>query len=637
MTQKTSYFDTQDMVNTNETLVAAKAVESTPMYLNPNFMYQAGAYAVPTQSAATPSTPPEPVSEPTYAKTNANFGVMRHVEPVRDHFINARLTIESLRKIATESPGTDRSLLERVEAYLEKHMGDGYTTLLHELGVEIRAKDDVMLKAMTSESAKVEARFFKKTLPKLGESTRISLGDVVDKPGEVKEIEVAHNPHSALFATGMVVADDIRTMEALRLALVKVRRRQQQMIEKQQAQLAAMEGRIKSERAHLNVLAGKRLDTVDDYAVAQRLLAEHWQEVEEAWTERQRIIDSNVGLYYVRVRETPLSRTLPDPLDLRPGSASDLAPGCPNRTGPLAEELQPFMETLLDIPAADWTALHPLANLLPGRSQLESMVLKRRQRLKLRLNQPIAPATAGQPTLSLLLQHHQSLVQAIAARPFAMTALRDMQTQGHQILALEDLFACMVPALRDPAVQLHQHLTAAACCLLSRLRTVTPSLRLTWAGLTDDDQLPVESPERWPGLEKAEADDFNAIRTLVELIGWWFRQLDVDAIGDSRTLMRNVIRACLLLAASDDPAQLLHGQLRSLPTRFLAGEMLRLTLNREPAPGNMLQLLDEEQLVIGMLRVEDHDNNGTLASIVSITNPNAALTLAMRVSGQRDG
>jgi len=425
-------------------------------------------------------------------------------------------------------------------------------------------------------------------------------------------------------------------MEALRLALVKVRRRQQQTMERQQAQLAAMEGRFKSEQANLTALAGKRLETVDDYAVAQRLLAEHWQEVEAAWTERQRIIDSNLGLYYVRVRETPLSRTLPDPLDLRPGSADDLVPGCPNRTGPLADDLQPFMEALQDIPAADWAALRPLENLLPGRSQLESMVLKRRKRLQLRLNQPIAAVTAAQPTLSLMLQQHQSMVQAVAAKPFAMTALRDMQQQGHQILALEDMFACLVPALRDPAVQLHQRLTSAACCLLSLLRGVTPSLRLTWAGLTDDDHLPVESPERWPGLEKAEADDFNAIRTLVELIGWWFRQLDADATSDSRTLMRNVIRACLLLAVGDDPEQLLHGQLKSLPTRFLAGEMLRLDLNREPAPGNLLQLLDEEQRVIGMLRVEDHDNNGTLASIVSITNPNVALTLLMRVSGQRD-
>ena len=81
-------------------------------------------------------------------------------------------------------------------------------------------------------------------------------------------------------------------------------------------------------------------------------------------------------------------------------------------------------------------------------------------------------------------------------------------------------------------------------------------------------------------------DDFNAIRTLVELVDWCFHQLDSDAAGDSRMTMRQFIHACVLLAASDGPQQLLQGQLQSLPTRFRPGELLRLNLNREPATGN---------------------------------------------------
>lgn len=631
MTLKLSDLAAMNMANSTELQAAAKAVDAaTPISLNPDFglgRYQAG---------ATPATPPEPVSEPTYAKANANFGVMRQVEPVRDHFINARLTLEALRQVASTAPGTGKSLLLRLEAYLERHLGDDYATLLNELGVSIRAKADDTRKAWRDESAKVEGRFFKKALPKLGQSTRIALGDIVEKPGEVKEIDVAHNTHSALFATGVVLADDIRTMEALRHALVTVRRRQQQALAQKQAQVAALIGRIKAERAILNTLAAKRSETMGDYAVAQRLLAEHWQAIEAVWAARQRIIDSNLGLYYARVRETPLSRSLPDPLALRPGSADDLAPGCPARTGPLAEGLRPFMAMLLDIPAADWGVLHNLANLLPGRSQLEPMVVQRRQRLQVRLSQAVATVAIGQP-LTSLLAHHQAMAQAIAAQPFSMAALRKMQGQAHQILALEDLVVCPVPALRNAAIELHQRLEAAAGCLLSLLRTIKPSLRLAWAGLTDDDHLPVESPERWPGLEQAEADDFTSIRTVVELVGWCFRQLTTEASGDSRTAMRNLIRACLLLAVGDDPEQLLHGKLSSLPSRLQPGERLRLALNREPAPGDLLQLLDEEQRVIGVLRVEDHDSNGTLASIVSIINPNATLSLAMRISGQKDG
>ncbi len=616
MAQK--FFGVADMQELKLTPVENNAplLMSAAAYNPGIFQYQAGPY-FPAQPAA-PAAPTEPVSEPTYAKASAKFGTMRQIEPIRDHFINARINLEALRDIATKAPGTGKSLIARVEEYLQKQLGVGYTALVNELGV----------------TADENGGFLKKPLPKLGGSFTIPFDDISDKTGGVSNLTVTHNTHSALFATGMVMTDDIRTMEALRFALVKVRRQQQQKLEKKQAELAELAVRITNENSTLKGLEAKRSELLDDYAVAQRLLAEHWQEVEQKWAERKRIIESNLGLYYVRVRETPLSRTLPDPLDLRPGSADDLAPGCPNRATPLAEELLPFMATLLDIPAADWTLLSGLSNQLPGRIPLEQMVLRRRQIIEVKLRQPAAP-TGLQPTLFGMLQNHLVMQQTIAAKPFAITALREMQQQGHKILALEDLLASPIPALREPANQLHQRLNAAAGCLLSGLRAIKPSIRLAWADLADDNRLAVESPERWPNLARAEADDFNNIRTLVELVRWWFRQLDSDASGDSRTAMGNFVRACLLLAASDDPQQLLQGQLKSLPSRFRPGELLRLDLNREPAAGNLLQLLDDKQQVIATVRVEDHDSRGTLASIATIINPNISLTLEMRVTGLR--
>ncbi|MBI1904703.1 MAG: hypothetical protein HYS20_00430 [Rhodocyclales bacterium] len=572
---------------------------------------------------ATSATPAEPVSKPTFAMAEDNFGTMRHVEPIRDHFIYARNNIETLREIITNTL-TGKSLLTRVEEFLDKHNKDyDYKSTLNELGISILSQNDESLKGITDPNRIIRDRFFRKTLPNIG-------ADLVTTSGN----KIPHNAHSALFATGTVMTDDIRTMEALRHALVKLRRKHQQDLEKKQAELEDLNERIAEECTTLKGLEEKRSETLDDYAVAQRLLAEHWQEVEQAYAERKQIIESNVGLYYVRVRETPLSRTLPDPLDLRPGDASDLVPGCHSLPTPLAEELLPFMETVLDIPASDWTALSKLSSHLPGRIHLEQMVLKRRQRIQIKLKTPAIP-TVSHPTLTTLLFNHQAMVQSIAAKPFAVAALRDMQQEGHKILALEDLLASPIPALRDPASQLHQRLNAAAGCLLSRLRTIKPSIRLAWADLADDNRLVVESPERWPHLENAEGDDFNNIRTLIELLGWWFRQLDGDASGDSRTAMRNFVRACLLLSASDDPQQLLQGQLKSLPTRFRPGELLRLDLNREPAPGNLLQLMDDKQQVIATVRVEDHDNNGTLASIATVINPNIPPTSAMRVTGQR--
>ncbi len=628
--------------------VAKGSAETPQLMLNPNInfgMYQSVPYIVPAQTveSVAPTTPPEPVSEPTYAKTSENFGVMRHLEPVRDHLINTNITLEKLRLFAAESQGSGEPLLLRVEAYLKKHYGE-YRALMEELGITPLGKDDqtyANLKyavidkslAVSDKTKMVSARFFKKTVPKIGESTEISLGDIISKPEELGRVTVAHNTHSALFAAGTVMTDDIRTMEALRHALVTVRRNQQLEIGKKQAELEELKTHIARERSTLDALEASRGETLDDYAVAQHLLAEHWQEVEQAYAERTRIIENNTGLYYVRVRETPLSRSLPDPLDLRPGTSDDLVPGCPVLATPLARELMPFMAMLLDIPAADWAMLNGLSGHLPGRAQLEEMVVKRRQNIEIKLRQ--APVImAGNPALGTLLQNHQAMVQSIAARPLALTALRDMQKQGHRILALDDLLASPIPALRDPAGLLHQRLTAAGGCLLSRLRAVKPSIRLAWAGLAENNRLNIEKPELWPQLAQAEADGFNAIRTLVELVGWWFRQLDANASGDSRTAMRNFIRACLLLSSGDNPRQLLQGQLQSLPTRFRPGELLRLNLNREPAAGNLLHLLDDRQQVVALMRVEDHDSNGTLASIVTVIKPNSSLTLSMRVTGQ---
>lgn len=614
---------------TKETFIEAEASSPLVMNMQPSYSYgmlpQAG-YAT-YASPAIPTAPVEPVSEPTYKKATENFGTMRHVEPIRDHLINARIAFESLREFATKAPGTGKPLLERVENYLKSHMKAGeYEKLMSEQGVGLGSTTGENI------TEKLTARFFAAKLPKLGETRKITV-DQISTSTLTEQIEYTHNAHSSLFATGTVMTGDIRTMEALRHALIKVRREQQELLATKEAKLAELENSIKDEGSTLTGLEARRSEVLDDYAVAQRLLAEHWQEVEQEWADRKRIIESNLGLYYVRVRETPLSRTLPDPLDLRPGNADDLVPGCPNRTTPLAAELHPFMETLLDIPAADWASLSGLSHHLPGRLNLEQMVQKRRQIIGIKISQP--PIPVGHPTLFTLLQNHQAMQQGIAAKPFAVAALREMQRQGHRILALEDLLASQIPALRTPANQLHQRLNTAAGCLLERLRDIKPSIRLAWADLADDNRLPVESPERWPNLSKAEADDFNSIRTLVELVGWWFRQLDSDASGDSRTAMGNFVRACLLLAASDDPQQLLQGQLKTLPTRFRPGELLRLDLNREPAAGNMLHLMDDNQQVIATMRVEDHDSHGTLASITAIINPNATLTMALRVTGLR--
>jgi hypothetical protein len=97
--------------------------------------------------------------------------------------------------------------------------------------------------------------------------------------------------------------------------------------------------------------------------------------------------------------------------------------------------------------------------------------------------------------------------------------------------------------------------------------------------------------------------------------------------------MRNYLRAALLFAAGDDPDQILQGAVATVPGRFIPGARLRLTLNREALPGTTLQLLDQAQRVLGTLRVDDHDAQGTLASVVQVLDPTASLATGLKVSG----
>lgn len=569
-------------------------------------------------AAAVAVPPAEPLIQPTFSKATDSYGVMRHIDPVRDHFLNARVGIEALRRMALEGVGSkSRSLLQRIEDYLKKHLSTAeYNELMAQLGIDQGAPTTLL----------------KKALPTLGSKFRIPLREKPDAPNNVELVEVEHNTHSALFGAGAVVSDDIRSIEALRLALIGVRRRQQKALADAQADLAEIDARLPAERSRLDVLNRTRSESLDDYLVAQRLLADHWRTVEEAHRQRRQVIENNVGLFYVKQRETPLTRTLPDPLELRFTSADDLVPGCANRETPLVEALAPFMDAVLDIPVADWATLRELSHLLPGRTRLEMMVNSRRQRVALRLNQTVDVSTSA---LQGIVAQNRSLLGDLASRPFSAEAMRDLQRQGHQILALEDLLACPVPLLREAARALHQRLDAAAGCLLARLRSISPSLRLAWASAAEADRLAVETPELWSGIAQAEAADFNGLRTLAELVAWWFRQLHEEAGGTSRTAMRNFVRACLLLAIGDDPDELLHGRLRTLPGRFRIGEALRLDLNRLPPPGVELQLVDDAQRVIGMVRVDDHDANGTLASITQVLDAGASLTTSFRVSGRR--
>jgi hypothetical protein len=550
----------------------------------------------------------EKPNNPVYDKPAATLGVLRQVDKISDTFLLAERGILDLRNELAKPPlNGAKSLLERITVYLRN---PAHSTK--------KEREELLPGFFTN----------------LDDAATFKLPDAkpIAKPGGVLEPTptgstappVLHTDHSALFATGKVMTHEIRQLDTLRHALTTLRRNRQFGLAQRKTALGVIEARLPAEHDKLKNLDASRQEALGDHAVARRVLAEHWAAIEQAWAERRRILENHMGLYYARVRETPLSLTLPDPLDLRYTDADDIVPGCASETTQIPAALTPFLEAVYDVPLADWAGLRELYPLLPERNRIEILVNQRRERLSKR-----QAMTGGAALLARLLPLHQetlALARDLVKQPFnAGGAVSAVQQQSSKLLALDDLLTGPPHRLRPQAAALHQRLGNAAACLAIRLRGMPPSLRLIWAEAAENDRLPTDAPERWPGLDKAEAADFNAVRTLVELVHWWFRQLHAEASGGARTALRNYLRAAVLHAASDDPGQILRGNVATVPGRFKVGEMLRLTLNQEATPGALLTLMDPDQRVMGTLRVDDYDAQGALAVITQVLDGGGVL------------
>ena len=103
--------------------------------------------------------------------------------------------------------------------------------------------------------------------------------------------------------------------------------------------------------------------------------------------------------------------------------------------------------------------------------------------------------------------------------------------------------------------------------------------------------------------------------------------------------MRNLVRACLPARGQRRPTTARAGPPAEDIQGARLGEALRLKLDREAAPGTLLQLFDDDQRVIATLRVDDHDDQGTVASVAAILdpelerNPGAVLAKGLHISG----
>lgn len=449
-------------------------------------------------------------------------------------------------------------------------------------------------------------------------------------PDASRDKETQSQQH--LFAAGKTLVEQNRTAERIRQGLNKlalVRGRELTVLKNQ---LADLEQNIVDARTNLGALDRARRESQDDYAVAQRLLLQMWQDLLAKLKQRQSILENHQGLFYVRARQTPVEQALTRPQNLTYTDADDIVPGCDSEAEPLPESLIPFMEAVLEIAATDWAVLKPLYHLLPSRNRLDSMLRLRNLRINDRAQSTAAQISSEFQSSNLFSQHLAVMGDLARVKVKQAISLSDLQQQSHAVLSLEDLVSGPAQDLRQPALTLQGKLHQAASCLAERLRTVPASIRRQWAVAVDNGSLPLATPEYWPGLGEVEKVDYENTKVLVALVRWWFSQLSPDPSNPALAAMQNLLRAEILLAATEDPAHLLQGTVKTPPGSFRVGAVMRLQLNREAPPGTLLQLFHGQQ-VVGSIRVEDHDGDGTVAKVIATDIADLQVTTAFKAIG----
>ncbi|WP_445367843.1 hypothetical protein ACH5Y9_23945 [Methylomonas sp. BW4-1] len=541
----------------------------------------------------------EAVSKPAFEAKEYRFGVIDHISPEINEYAKAYYGMKELLATLTDlfdptDAATLRKQMEKIGVVEDDQAGANATNPFERSG--------------KLESPAVLDNLADKNAP--------------NNPQRSSLLKTQYRYH-ALFKAGRILTQWIAIFEA---RYNNIERKLQGKLREQANKLAQIDklaGLIRVARETLEGMDRFRVEQLGDYGVAQRLLDEDWRQVWTLNNERTRILTKALrGLYYVRVRGTPVSAALADPLALRYGSSNDIVPGCDwEEDVDLPAALDPFFAAICEIPMDDWAGLKPLRPKLPPFQQFDYLGQLRQARFKARPASLLTPANTDTLQARLQTVHLQTQIVMQQWAGFSLPAFTasSLQTQAAaaKVLALADLAGAAGP-LRKPAHELREQLEHCQFCLLEKLNLLPPSLRLQWGQLAEDDQIRVEDVSWWPGMDRAEADDFNAARTVSELIAWWFRQLDRDASAASRSAMRNMIRAVLIHASLGDPQEIIRGNVHVPPRLAAIGERLQVKLNRPPLPGTRLQLLDTEQRVVAVLAVEDHSPQSTQVTIVDM-------------------
>lgn len=537
--------------------------------------------------------------------TPEKFGVLGHIDPSRNMLVDALSSIKSLR-----------DQLKGNNSFIAKAK-----TLI----ADIAARNDV-------EGLGIDVSFWDKfnnqnqelaviKYPADGnQETTLTLSNVLDIPKKLDgntTMQASSLYSAGLFSAGNTVRADIRDIDSLHSELMRLQTNLNRALTTMKNKLVKLDQEIPERQRELANLDQARLKALGESKMVAALVEENWRKVEADYLRRERILTNHRGIYFARASETPLGKSTLLDVDLRYGRLEDLVPGTAISHLELPDEVEPYIETIADMPIVNWKFFNPYWNQLPARLTVLKWLDNRRLRLGYLAQQPRQVSSK----FNGLMQSHQAILQDYARFTIqGNNSLQAFYREAIQIISLEDLLTGTPHQLRGHAQHFRNQLDQATHLLLSSLQSVTPSLRLDWATAAELDQLDLRQPNNWPGMQQAKLSDLSEMRTLVELVNWWWRQLNDNAGSAAVTALRNLLRAALMVSVGDDPKEMLHGYLQVIPVRFRAGELVRATLNRHAAIGTELQLVNERDQLVGKLHVEDADERGAVLRIAQVYN-----------------
>ncbi|MFC1751404.1 hypothetical protein ACFL2V_21715, partial [Pseudomonadota bacterium] len=307
----------------------------------------------------------KPVSSGAFKTANNDFGVLKHVVVIDQDLRNSHDAVTDIRKDMDE-------FIEEIKKFIK-----------NELPKHIRGKVELDKKDLPPRAA---------TLPKLTDIEQAikDLEAEIDKEiiaktaiEDDKQNRVNALQYSFLFKVNRFLVREISYTDIIRGYLIRLQKVLQKYIIERKQDIKEKDEEIIEARRDLSQLYAKRIEALEDYTAAQRLVIEHWKAVEDKFNHRNKVLNAMLGLYYVKVRETSTSTKLPEIHTLAYAKVGDLVPGCRrDQEVTLPDELSVFMDAALDIPMCHWTPLTSLIQQLPSKQSLMVLLERRNSRIQ---------------------------------------------------------------------------------------------------------------------------------------------------------------------------------------------------------------------------------------------------------------